>query len=109
MPMANSAPTYLKASSSFFPMNPNFGQESGCDLVVSKKVGLGRLYDPVLIPSKGKKGGSWEKHSPHRNEVSGDLPSLLPVKTGGQDADDEVLTCTLGWRAENHGTASHKP
>lgn len=59
--------------------------ESGCNLVISRRVGWERMCDPVLTTYKGKAAGGapGKKCSPDRTEVPGDLPSLLPARTVG--------------------------
>lgn len=84
--MAKGLLTYPKAIPLFFlTKNSNFVQESGCDLVISRKVGWEMVCGPVLTRNKGKaaKGALGENVFPNRTEVSGERPSLLPVRTVG--------------------------
>lgn len=53
--MAKGLLTYPKAILLFFlTKNSNFVQESGCDLVISRKVGWEMVCGPVLTRNKGK-------------------------------------------------------
>lgn len=77
--------------------NPNFVQESGCDLVISRREGRGRVCDPVLTTYKGKaaEAAPGETRSPDRTAVPEDLPSLLPAGTVGMRRWRRCVLCTL--------------
>lgn len=81
--------------------NPNFVQESGCDLVISRRGGRGRVCNPVLTTYKGKAAevAPGETCSPDRTGVPEDLPSLLPAGTVGMRCWRRCVLCTLRRKA----------
>lgn len=90
-----------KPFSPFSYENPSFVQESGCDLMISRRVDGGRCVTQFWPHIKGvAEGVPGEIFSPDETEVSGHLPSLLPARTVRTRWWRCCALCSLGRKAE---------